>query len=292
MTSEEHKALSKSISNEEAPEVLFGSLHKIHQYLESILPRMNGERLDKYNIFKVFYMQYNTVLSLAQKTDYVFMQHINYLDVKSIYVLTRALHELYLQYVYLSFSTVFEGCNPHDELKFKHLAYQYSGQNDFCRTISLAKRLDRHENYDEDIETETIEEKKKLWLEIKNNPVYDTLSREAKDHLKNGKWKISAESVLSWNDLADRSHLSKPYGTFIYHLLSLYAHSTFSSMKLQANHNQDINGLLCHCYVLASVFAVSALDSFDQKFNTTTILNDKEKALIIDFWNLAVEQRD
>ena len=286
LTEEEYKIHINDISNEEVPEVLFSVLSKVHGYLESISLLMNDQQVYKYSMFKVFYKQYNTVLALSKRSEYVFNPQASYMDIKSINILIRSMHEMYLLYTYLCSTGFFIGAGKCEELEFKSLAYQYSGENDNVRTFKLIKEIEHNGVFDESAEANAIERKSVIWSKILENDIYKSLPKKVKLELKKGNWKISSKGTLSWADLAKYSHLSKTYGVFEYHNMSLYAHSTFSSLQLEAGHDEDVDGLLCHCYILASVFSISVLGSFDKTIDRDGLISKRELALVYEFYGM------
>ncbi len=286
LTEAEYKKYINDISNEEVPEILFSVLSKVHGYLESIDPQMDEQQVCKYNMFKVFFKQYNTVLVLSKRSEYLYNSHVGYMDIKSINILIRSMHEMYLLYTYLCSTGFFIGASKSDELDFKFLAYQYSGENDNVRTFKLLRGIKHNAVIDENAEVNAIERKSLIWSNVTSSNIYQSLPKKVKLELKKGNWKISSKGTLSWADLAKFSHLSKRYGVFEYHGLSLYAHSTFSSLQLEAKHDENVDGLLCHCYILASVFSMSVLASFDNAIDKGDLVSKRELALVYEFYGM------
>ncbi len=105
--------------------------------------------------------------------------------------------------------------------------------------------------------------------------------------IKRGAWRVSNNKILSWKDLVSLSKLNQNYGVYEYHNMSLYAHSTYSSLELEATHNQEIDGLLCYFYVLASVFSVSVLHSFKIELYDESKFDKREIAIVTEFNHMA-----
>ena len=247
---------------------------------------MNSREVLRYNIFKVFFKQYNTILSLSRSNEYLFMPQSSYIDIKSINILIRSMHEMYLVYTYLCSSKSFSNVEEQEEIEFKFLAYQYSGENDNVKNSELLKKI-KHDNvYQVEAEIKTIERRDMVWSKILKHKVYDSLSKGAKRNLKKGNWKLNDEGILSWADLVEYTPLNKAFGVFEYHNMSLYAHSTYSSIQLEANHDGDVDGLLCHCYILAVFFSISVLNSFNKNISVDCSISKRELALVYEFYNL------
>jgi hypothetical protein len=287
LTEEEYKKYIDEIQNDEVPKVLFSVLGKVHNYLESIANSMNEEHVLKHGMFKLFFKQYNTVLSLSKRTSYVYKPDCDYLDIKSINILIRSMHELYLTYQYLSTNGSFGDMDKEGEVKFKYLAYKYSGEVDSKRTFDLYKEQKyKPEDYQLRYDA-AIKRKNEVWKEIKATNIYKLLSKEQKNKIKNGQWKIDSSKVLSWSDLLEYTPLSKKYGVVEYHQLSQYAHMTYGSLLLEASHNYDVDGLLYHLYILASLFSISVMDSHGEVIEKENFLAKRELSLVYEFWGLA-----
>jgi hypothetical protein len=289
LTEDEYKYHINNISNDEVAKVLFDVLTKIHKVIDSI-EIDNDDLIYKTGIFKVFFKQYNTVLSLIKGTRYVYLEDSQYLDIKSINILTRSLHETYLLYTFLCFSGTFPEFDKEEEINFKSLSYKYSGECDNAKTFHLIKSIKHDEDNFQGAEKESQARKVELWQLIEKTKIYESLSTSMKAELKRGNWKVCPTKKLSWADLADYSHLSKDFGKFEYHNMSLYAHSTFSSLQLEANHNNDVHGLMFHCYVIVSVFSISTLKVLNKTIFDDNLLSKRELSLILEFQGMSQQK--
>jgi len=287
LTEEEYKKHIDSIKNNEVPEVIFSVLSKVHKYLESIEDSMNEEKILKHGMFKLFFKQYNTVLFLSKGTKYVYKPDHNYLDIKSINILIRSIHELYLTHQYLSTNESFGDIDKNGETEFKHLAYKYSGEIDSKRTFNLYKDYKcKPDGYQQGYDA-AIKRKNEIWKEITATTIYKKLPKKQKYKLKSGQWKIDLSKVLSWSDLLKYTPISRKYGIVEYHHLSQYAHMTYGSLVLEANHNYDIDGLLSHLYILASLFSISVVGSHGEVIDKEGFLTKRELSLVFEFLGMA-----
>ncbi|EMA8136138.1 TPA: hypothetical protein ACJCGJ_000974 [Klebsiella pneumoniae] len=277
MTQEEYEKLTNSISNEEVAGVMFDSLLKIHMKLEGTVEKMTSPEEWKYGLFKSFFKLYNTTLRLSESSSYVFRPDVTYTDIKAINIQIRSCHELYLLFQYITTNTISDG--KHDEIQFKYECYRLSGALDSKRTYEKIKMApDYIDLYKKEIGPvlSEISESRKF---IRNSPVYNLLKNEIKTSVCNGYWRISAEKKLSWNDLLEYTPMPREYGSFEYHVLSMYAHSSLTALKLEANHDYDMIGTLSHLYKLSALMCLTTLNAFNIDLS---ILTDREIALIID----------
>ena len=281
MTQEEYEHLANSISNEEVAEVMFGTLMKIHMELEETVVAMTTAEEWKYGLFKSFFKLYNTILRLSQGTSYVFKPQISYIDIKSINTQIRTCHELYLLFQYITTNTIGDGMV--DEKEFKYECYRLAGALDSKRTYEKIKHIAGYrELYEREIVhvQNEISECRRI---IIKSPTYKSLSAEVKHAVCNGHWRVSAEKKLSWNDLLAYTAMSREYGVFEYHVLSMYAHTSHASLKLEAQHDYNMIGALSHLYKLTALMCCAVLSAFGLGFSPLT---KREVALIIDLRNM------
>ncbi len=79
---------------------------------------------------------------LSERTPYIHNNEITYLDIRSINIIIRSMHEMYLVYEYLNNLGLFgENINKKDELDFKALIYEYSGAKDNLKTIDIMQSM-------------------------------------------------------------------------------------------------------------------------------------------------------
>lgn len=281
---EEYKEYINSISNEEVPEIIFNALSLIHRHLEENKEEMSEVKGLNYSIFKIFFKQYNTILSLSKSTRYIYLPKYNYIDIKSINILIRSAHELYLTYHHLFYSKVFPDFEGILEQEFKIINYKLSGEVANKKSALLIKDFNgSYHLYEKSIVG--IESRKKNLLEkINKNDIYKSLPKNIKNLIKSGEWKINKEKKLSWTDLLENTPMSKKYGVFEYHSMSAYAHTTYSSLQLEAEHDHNIDGLLCHLYIVASLFCISALETNGENID---FVPKREQSLLLEFLGMA-----
>jgi len=281
MTQEEYESLTNSIGNEEVAEVMFDSLLKIHMDLESKIDKMREPEEWKYNLFKSFFKTYNTTLLLAEGSNYIFRSNVKYIDIKAINVQIRSCHELYLLLQYITTNTISDG--RYDEIDFKYECYRLSGALDSKRIYEkISKAPDYIELYEREIGKvlSDISESRDF---IRKSPIYNLLNSSVKKSVCNGVWRISSDKNLSWNDLLDYTPMSREYGSFEYHHLSMFAHASITSLKLEAQHKYNKTFTLSHLYKLSALMCLTTLSAFDMDFD---ILTKREVALIIDLRNM------
>ena len=281
MTQEEYEHLTNSISNEEVAEVMFEALMKIHMKLEEAVVTMTAAEEWRYGLFKSFFKLYNTILRLSEGTSYVFRPKKSYIDIKSINTQIRACHELYLLFQYITTNTISEGTL--DEKEFKYECYRLAGALDSKRTYEKIKNIAGfREQYEREI-GHVRDEVSGCRRIITQSAIYNLLSAEIKDAVRNGHWRVSAEKKLSWNDLLAYTAMSREYGTLEYHVLSMYAHTSHASLKLEAQHDYNMIGALSHLYKLTALMCLAALSAFGLDLSP---LEKREVALIIDLRNM------
>lgn len=284
LTKNEYIQLINSIDNKDVPEIMFGALEKLHRYLEKD-PRVKADvDEDKYGIFKIFFKQYNTIYSLSRGTKYFFLPECSYIDIKSIYVLIRSCHELYLTLSFISNSGTFSGATREEEIEFKYKCYEYSGRQDNKRTIDITIKINGQETISPEQVNDVNEKTRVLREQLINSSIYKALSQDSKNAILAGQWRVGQNGRLSWNDLLEGTPMSKNYGVLEYHALSMYAHSSHNSLRLEAQHNYDMAGALCHLYVLSALFIKSIVEIFAIDMD---VLSKKEQALIIEFIQMA-----
>lgn len=277
MTQEEYENLTNSISNEEVAGVMFDSLLKIHMKLEDIVERMKSPDEWKYGLFKSFFKLYNTTLRLSESSSYVFRPEVTYTDIKAINIQIRSCHELYLLLQYITTNTISDG--KYDEIQFKYECYRLSGALDSKRTYEKIKMAPGYiDLYKKEI-GQVLSEISESREFIRNSPVYKILKNEIKKSVCNGNWRISSEKKLSWNDLLEYTPMPREYGSFEYHLLSMYAHTSLTALKLEAQHDYNMIGALSHLYKLSALICLTTLKAFNIDIS---LLTKREIALIID----------
>lgn len=289
-TKEEYIKLVESIHNSEVAEIISNVLSKVHSQLESNIDNMTKKELIQYDMFKLFFKQYNTTLVLSNKVNYVFQNQDSYIDLKSIYNIIRSLHELYLTYHYLFLGKHFSCVDLSDELDFKYLLYQYSGIKDSIKAFNYVKNSNLYSDNHKNRHEEDILKAENLLIEIRKHQIYLKLPQKVKDDIKQGNWKVNNHKKLSWSDMLLNTHILKNYGVMEYSILSQYAHTSYHSIMLERTHDYNLDGLLCHLYILASVFAASISDTLNLRLNDCTLLKKRELALVYDFMNLAKKQ--
>ncbi|PJJ20073.1 hypothetical protein CLU90_3305 [Janthinobacterium sp. 67] len=281
MNQEEFDGITKSIRNDEVAEIVFGALVKIHMKLEEVAGEMTAADEWKYGLFKIFFKNYNTILTLSKGTNYVFTPERKYIDVRSINVQIRTCHELYLLFQYITTNTI--GNGDLDEKDFKYECYRLSGVLDSKRTYERIKDFSGYrEIYDREIVNikSEITECKEF---IVKSPVYKLLNKDIKDAVKNGYWRVDAEKKLSWNDLLAYTKIPHEYGILQYHVLSLYAHTSHASLKLEAQHDYNMISALAYLYKLSAFICCSTLNAFELNSN---FLERREVALIIELMEM------
>ncbi|HRO19002.1 MULTISPECIES: DUF5677 domain-containing protein [Alcaligenes] len=282
MSNEEYVTLVNSISNEQVPEVMFATILKIHLELEGTIESMTEAEVWRYGLFKSFFKIYNTILRLSEGTSYVFNPKISYIDIKSINTQIRACHELYLLFQYITTNTIGDG--KLDEKEFKYECYRLAGAIDSKRTYEKIKNFVGYQEQC-DIEIEKLRnEISECRQIISGSEIYNLLSSNTKNAVRNGHWRVDVEKRLSWNDLLAYTPMSRVYGTLEYHVLSMYAHTSHASLELEANHDYDMISALAHLYKLTALMSFSTLNAFGLNYNS--FLEKREVALIYDLMTI------
>lgn len=243
-TEEEYKKLIAEIPNSEVAEILFTVLSKVHNKLEHNLENMTEKELIQYDMFKLFFKQYNTTLVLSNKIDYIFESQISYIDLKSIYNLIRSLHELYLTYHYLFLGKHFISTDENEEHDFKYSVYKLSGLKDSIKSFKYIKDTSLYDSQHKEKHDQIIEEVKSLLNDIKATKIYTELPAIVKKEINRGNWKINKSKKMSWSDMLNNTHILKKYGVLEYSVLSQYAHTSYHSIMLEKTHDYNLDGLL------------------------------------------------
>lgn len=284
VTEEEYKEYINSISNEEVPSVLFKVLSIVHEQFEQNKDKMNEVQQLNYSMFKLFFKQCNTILSLSKGSKYIYLPECVYIDLKSIYTLTRSAHELYLNYNYLFYNCVFVDFDEQKEQEFKLLSYKLSGEIENTKTVGIIRKMDEQHPLCEESMVGIQSRRSELLDKINNHPIYQALPKLLKDAIKSGVWKVNIDKKLSWTDLLEYTPMSKRYGTFEYHNMSKYAHTAYSSLQLEASNDYDVDGLLCHLYILISLFSISALEISGKSID---YISKREQSLLLELHGMA-----
>jgi hypothetical protein len=284
VTEEEYKEYINSISNEEVPSVLFNVLSIVHKQFEQKKEKMDEVQQLSYSMFKLFFKQCNTILSLSKGSKYIYLPNSEYIDLKSIYSLTRTAHELYLNFNYLFYNRVFVDFDETEEQEFKLLSYKLSGEIENKKTVEILKKFDEPHPLCEESMAGIKSRRSELLEKINNHPIYKVLPQPLKKAIKSGVWKVSIEKKLSWSDLLEYTPMSKRYGILEYHNMSKYAHTAYSSLQLEAAHDYDVDGLHCHLYILISLFSISALEISGKSID---YISKREQSLLLEFHGMA-----
>jgi len=280
LTVEEFKRYTNEIQNDEVPSIMFSMLSKVHGHLEKAMSTMSEIEHSHYGMFKIFFKQYNTILVLTRGVNYLYSPEYSYVDIKSVYVLIRSCHELYLTFNYLVTQGILAE-NDLREIDFKFKCYSLSGMFDNERTFELTKNFEGQKRlYLQEI-AGLREKKKNLLSEIEAHPIYAVLSDESKRLVGSGRWRVGINGALSWNDLLQYTPLAKNYGQLEYHLMSMYAHSSHNSLLLEAQHDYNAEGILFHLYILSSLFMAAILRAHGLDFG---FFPKREEALITEFY--------
>ncbi|MGN8032332.1 hypothetical protein ACTJKS_22390 [Pseudomonas sp. 22189] len=280
MSEDEYIELINKIGNEEVAEIMYGVLFKVHMSLEGISNEMSDASEWRYGLFKSFYKLYNTTLRLSEGTSYVFAPQYTYTDIKAINTQIRVCHELYLIFQYITTRTIGDGSQ--DEKDFKYACYRLSGALDNKRTLDKLKDVP---SYKELYEREIVYVRKEISEcreMISQSPTYQLLTQDIKNSVKSGYWRVSSNSKLSWNDLLAHTPISKEFGTYQYHTLSMYAHTSHAALQSEAQHDGEMNNSLAYMYTLAALMSCSTLAAFGFDFSP---LEKREVALIFDLIN-------
>lgn len=282
ITQEEFIEITNSIKNKDVFQILFGALLNIHKHLENNYGNMSEIENTKYNLFNIFTKQYNTTYAISKNSKYITKPTIIYDDTKSIHVLIRSCHELYLTYNFLS--TAEDKNNENKEIEFKYKCYKLAGFIDEKRTFGIIN----HPSH--------LKEKEKLARNIDDlrkkitqDEIYKTFSKEIQTAILNGQWRVKRNKKLSWNELIEYTPIAEQRGKLEYHLLSTYAHNSYNSIILEAHNSKkkdEDEGRLAHLHTLSALMSKTTIETF--KINPD-ILTKKEQALIIEFIFIARE---
>lgn len=276
ITEEEIRSLADSISNEDVAEIMFDALEKVHRAIEEKVDTLSIDEEWTYGLFKSFFKTYNTIYHLSLGTSYVFRPHIKYIDIKTINTQIRSCHELYLTFQYITCSRIVDGSK--EERDFKYTCYRLAGALDNKRTYEQIKDFSGYRELYEQQIGHVQEEIDVCRRKISKSRIYKLLSKNARDAVRKGYWKVSAEGRLSWNDLLACTSMPKTYGVFEYNNLSLYAHSSHASLQLEAQHDYNMIGALAHIYKLCAFMCYSTIAAFE----LGSPLDKRTFALVID----------
>ncbi|EJL6932129.1 hypothetical protein ACEZLA_003648 [Vibrio cholerae] len=278
-----YQELKEEIHNSECQRVFASILKKTAIYMHHHRGDFKEYEHILVNLVSLFVKQYNTTLLLAEDISYKFDSDVTCLDIKSFYSISRTMHELYLNFEYL--------ISGDDSLKeFKSLCYRYSGCLDNKSTLESMSKfksrpvpLDFHER----VKSSALEVSGYM-SKISSHPEYSKLNSKQKQLIEAGKWKFDEKSSLKWNELLRFSLMDNAYGESMYHTMSQYSHMTYHSMVLDSAHNHEIDGMMCHIYVLAALLVRKLFYSFGWKWlSHNSIFSLEEQVLLIDILYIA-----
>lgn len=188
---------------------------------------------------------------------------------------------MYLLLQYITTNTISDG--KYDEIQFKYECYRLSGALENKRTYDKIKKAPGYiELYKKEID-QVLSEISESREFIRNSPVYKLLKNEIKRSVYHGNWRISSDKKLSWNDLLEYTPMPREYGSFEYHLLSMYAHTSLTALKLEAQHEYNMISALSHLYKLSALMCLTTLNAFNIDIS---LLAKREVALILDLRNM------
>ncbi|MCG3704330.1 hypothetical protein L5F68_08285 [Aliarcobacter butzleri] len=295
LTESEYREYTKDIENEEVEEILFSILEKINIKLCFIENYINDdEELEilKINFFKIFFKQFNTIIILLSKTKYKYNLKFEYTDIKSIYILIRSVHELYLTFQYI-FNSKYFNVSKEEETNFKYLLYKYCGEKDNIKAFHNKKNITGLNDEQEQALVKYEKASEKMFSLISSNKIYHTLSKTIKKKIQNGiSWKINKEKELTWTELLENTYMSTEYGKGYYAVLCQYSHTTYNSITLELNHNYDKLGVLYHLSLITSLIVKEYINiSFDGnivKITEDDIISKRELSLIVEFITMSI----
>ncbi len=283
LTVEAYEKLKAEIQNREVPSLFHSMLFK-QAYEIYRQPDTNDAQTTLFNLFNLFFRQYNTILVLANKIEHINHPGTRYLDTTSIHALIRCCHERFLALWYLATPGIFPQILSEEEAEFKFLCFLHGGLVDSAENIRFRSRLVDTSSLTPHIDQQIIY-RHDTFEKIKRHPIFNELENEAKIGIeKYGAWRIAGRKILSWNGLARISPLNSSMAQYEYHTTSLYTHPGYAGLASDIQHDQNIDGLLAYLYVIAA----SNIKVIDKIFpESAGNFSDREIACLSEFLDIA-----
>ena len=193
-------------------------LDTCHKIIFEFRDLLTDIKLEKwYSYFEMLLFQYQMKsISLSNLLNGSKYQHINFIDVPSLFILLRGLIENYLMFYYL-----YKQPTSKDEIRFRLLIYQRSGLLNRQKYSAIP--------HDNPILKEESEEIEKLTVLINKHPMYYKLNSKIKNRIK------TKATLFNFFEIIKSSKLSsKNFSTF-WQLCSNFAHSEYiSGMQMRS----------------------------------------------------------
>lgn len=263
--------IAEKTANTELADILESAINKFIPYLHYQWDLYNDDKKWTMKLLEIFHKQFNSIVTLSKQ---------NTLDIKSTNVLIRSSHELFLCFSYLSDGSHFNEEDIESVISFKFLCYMHAGFKDeekyYKVTPNLPPQLIEQVNRKKEILRNKI---RKTFGEIKSHYLYSKCCPAVQSMIKKGKWRISPSKHLSWGDLSEHSLLLSDTAKAAYHILSSYAHSSYHSLELEANYNQDRLAILTHLFTITSLLLLKFIEIEELEYD---FYSDVELAIILD----------
>ena len=280
-----YKLAIEKITNNQVPYLFSSVLEKTHKEIDSIENGLSSQALTRLKLFGMFEKQYNTILRISEKLTYVNKDNEVYLDIKSINVLIRAAHELFLTFGYLVESGHISGVTPEQEIEFKYLCYEHGGRVDIIKSYENKKTVLPYNFYEDQINF-AKKNRADILEKIKKHVAFSKLTNDVKKSIEDfGAWRISKSKSLSWNELSHLTKMGKSWAKSEYHHMSIHAHSGFAAILLEKDHNQDTHGLLTHLYIIAALFVSIVVEKMSIDVEKSFSID--ERAILEEMINLS-----
>lgn len=283
LTSEIYETLKSEIRNNEVPDLFHKMLFK--QGAEIYKKKLASKaQTNLYNLFNLFFRQYNTILVIAKKIEHINHPETYYLDITSVHALIRCCHERFLALWYLATPGIFPQLSSIDEFDFKFLCFYHGGLVDSLQNIKLKSKLVDTNNLNNIINNQ-IDDRANTFLKIKKYPIFNELEAETKKSIeKYGAWRVADKKILSWNELARISPLNSAMAQYEYQTTSLYTHPGYAGLSADILHDQNIDGLLAYLYVLAASY-IKVMDNILPK--SSEEFTSRELACLTEFLEIS-----
>ncbi|MED5544911.1 MAG: hypothetical protein VYD90_06655 [Pseudomonadota bacterium] len=236
-----YEKLVSEIQNAEVPGLLMSALLKQDVFVRDIANTLDEKAKSKAILFTLFAQQFNTIISLSQKTSCVVDENISFLDITSIFTLVRSCHERYLSFWHLNTALCVWDVTPEQELNFRWLCFKHGGLVDEQRSFEMTARLRDLTNMSKTLESFKAE-RRKLFDDIRAHSIFAALDQRSREDIERyGNWRIGPRGSMSWRELVQLSPLYNRLGQYEYFQLNQHAHTCYRGLSLVNKFHDDIN---------------------------------------------------
>ncbi|WP_020620586.1 hypothetical protein [Paenibacillus daejeonensis] len=273
---------------------------KVPYYYDKVLQKVSVNIRNKYNsgdylilgqegmyislaMFDKFKIQFYSVISLTYRCTQNPLNQFEYLDIASIYSITRTCYETFLTYQYIYMQPEEIGNHKINEFKLSKGSY--------FESLQLKILLYKFEGYKQSISgfsaipEETEKNKKRseeCRVKILDNDIFNNFNDAQKKDILNA-WKPS------WNRIADKTELSTWNSKNMYNRLSQHSHNAYTSLILLDKHYQNLDefnreSMLIQLYEFTAILVNDYVKLFHIDIS---IFAEDEIALLNEFYYLA-----